>query len=104
MANKPLITLVNELINKQTRSLTPVRNLRGTPGIAVANPIGKVLPQHWTVFNLPGLINPLVPLSPDDVLHHLATVQIVSAPSYEGKDGLLLYSAPAGTSLAATVV
>src|SRR5260370_37968818 len=103
--NRTLINLLNDLIQRQNLNLPgPARNLLGVPLVGIANPQTVQAASHWKTYTLIGVVTQSVPLSPDDIVNQLSTIQVVSAPIGDAINGLITTRVQGGTTLHATVV
>jgi hypothetical protein len=100
--NRTLLNLLLGLIKNESKSLDPVRNLLGAPVSNLGNPFATNAAQHWKIYSLPNVIN-ATPLSPDDIINNLSTLQSVSAPVLDATEGILAFQTQPGTVLSTTI-
>src|SRR5947207_15009948 len=101
--NRSLLNMLLSIIQKSGQYLTPVRNLLGTSISGIEQASGAIAPSQWKIYSLPNVVN-TVPLSPDDVMNQITTLQAITAPVMNAVDGILIFPAAAGTTLATTIV
>src|ERR1041385_4062655 len=105
MPNQTLISLLNDIIRRHNLTVDPVSNLLGSPAIGLANPLdGLSTGLQWRIFNLPTISTSIVPLSPDEIITQLSSLQTVSSPVITSTDGVVTYTAPQGISMISTVI
>jgi hypothetical protein len=103
--NKVLVDLLGRIIKQKTTTVNTVANLTGAPPINVPLPTSQAASSTWSIFNLLNFTNNLpYPLSPDQVLDQITTIQISTAPNLTAVNGIINYSVGVGTSMATTIV
>lgn len=102
--NRTLVNVIVELIKKGTPAdVAAIRNLLGSPIIGNANPTIPNATANWKIYNLGNVINTL-PLSPDEIMNQLSTLQMQAAPVLSATLGELTFNVTPGTVLATTII
>jgi len=101
--NRSLLNLLLGLIKSEGQSLDPVRNLLGAPVSNLGNPFATNATQYWKIYSLPGVFNS-TPLSPDEIVNNLSTLQSVSSPVLGAIEGILSFQTQPGTILGTTII
>src|SRR6266404_4417703 len=101
--NRNLLNMLLGIIKKSNQDLAPVRNLLGVPVSELQTSLGEETTQHWKIYSLPDVIQ-AVPLSPDEIMNQISTLQAVTAPILTAVQGILVFPITGGTTLATTIV